>query len=609
MPEPVETLLQRGLAHQQGGRPDLAHALYRQVLQQEPDNAEAWHLESILALHSGNPSAALKMITHAIEKHENAAAFRITLGAVLRALGRPHDALDAYAAALEKDSSNANAYINRATLLQDMQRHEEALADLSAIVTIAPAEEHSPDRAQLRAQSLFALGRLDEGEATCEDALRRHPDHIGCRLTLAENLETQARLEDALAHARLVLERVPRHLRAATIAAAALRRLGKAAEALETLRWIPVAQLPPDIARSICSQRALAHERLGDNEAALREFTAQNRFADRQASLLPPEAAVKPQRYLDMLTRIRRHLREQAPKWKSLPAPKSWAETSRGQGKSRLASDSEKNSPDGQSLPDGQPWGQHPPVFLIGFPRSGTTLLDQILDSHPRIQVLEERPLLSPLRERLESSPDGYPDALASLTASQRDELRALYHTQLLEAGAHADTLAINKLPLNLIHIALIARIFPEAKLILAIRHPCDAVLSCFMQDFALNDAMANFLTLADSAHLYDEVFSLWNEAQAALSPAAHTIRYEDVIADMRSELSRLLDFLSLPWEDALLDYAAHARKRFIRTPSYAQVTGGLHDRSIGRWRNYAAQFAPHMERLAPHIAAFGYEE
>lgn len=577
MPETTETLLRRGLAHQQGGRPDLAHALYRQVLQQEPDNAEAWHLESILALHSGNPGAALKMITHAIEKHENASPFRITHGAVLRALGRPHDALAAYAAALEKDGSNANAYINRATLLQDMQRHEEALEDLAAIPRIAPAEEHSPDRAQLRAQSLFALGRLDEGEKVCEEALRRHPDHIGCRLTLAESLETQARLEDALAHARHVLERVPRHLRAATIAAAALRRLGKPAEALETLRWIPVAQLPPDIARSICSQRALAHERLEDTDAALREFVAQNRFADRQASLLPPEAAVKPQRYLAMVSRIRRHITQQAPNWKPLPNAKSW--------------------------------GEHPPVFLIGFPRSGTTLLDQILDSHPRIQVLEERPLLSPLREHLESLQHGYPDSLASLTAKQRDELRALYQSQLREAGAHPDTLAINKLPLNLIHIALIARIFPEAKLILALRHPCDAVLSCFMQDFALNDAMANFLTLADSAHLYNEVFSLWNEAQAALPLAAHTIRYEDVIADMRGELSRLLDFLSLPWEDALLDYAAHARKRFIRTPSYAQVTGTLHDRSIGRWRRYASHLAPHLPQLAPHIAAFGYEE
>ena len=573
MSESDEDLLRRGIAHQEAGRPDRAHALYQQVLRRSPGNADAWHLDGIVAFRSGNLAAAERMIAHAVERNPQTSLFRVTLGNVLRALGRHLPALDAYNAAVERDPDAANARLNRATLLQDMQRHEEALADLDAILRLVPGQESSADLAQLRAVSLIALGRKEEGARLCEQALQRHPDHAGCRLGLAESLEGQARLEEALTHALHVLERLPGHWRAAVLAAAIHRRQGDAAAAIERLRPIDADRLPPPAARRVHAERALAFDRMQDAEAAYREFEAQNRIAQRQCAGAPVDKNL----YLQTVRQLRRQMEADAPStWRRLRRPASW--------------------------------GRHPPAFLVGFPRSGTTLLDQILDAHPDIHVLEERPVLLALRDRLDALPQGYPAALGQVDARLRDELRALYRDGLRQAGAPEDRLTVNKLPLNLIHAGLIHRVFPDARVILALRHPCDAVLSCFMQDFALNNAMANFLSLEDGVRLYGEIMGLWGDCRARLGLEAREVRYEDVVADFDGEIAGLLEFLCLPWNDAVRDFAAHARGRLIRTPSYEQVTGALHDRSIGRWRRYRKWLEPHLPALAPHIAALGYD-
>ena len=573
MEKSEEELLRRGIAHQDAGRPDLAHALYQQVLRHNPANADAWHLDGIIAFRAGNLGAAEKMITHAIKQNPQAFLFHVTLGNVLRAQGRHLCALDAYNTALERDVDAASAYFNRATLFQDMERHEEALADLDAILRLVPKEKSSPDLARLRAVSLITLGRKTEGMRLYEEALQRHPDDIGCRLGLAENLEAQAQIDEAFTHVRHVLQRFPQHWRAATLAAVLERRKGDPAAAVRQLQSIDTSKLPFAAARRVHSERALAHDRLGESDAAMREFAAQNLIAQKECAASPLDK----NRYLQTVQKLREHMEGDAPRaWRKLPRP--------------------------------APWGEHPPVFLIGFPRSGTTLLDQILDAHPDIHVLEERPMLAVLRDRLQELPGGYPAALGTMDAKMRDGLRALYRSQLQQSGAPENRLIINKLPLNLIHTGLIHRVFPEARLILALRHPCDVVLSCFMQDFALNNAMANFFTLEDSARLYDEVLSLWNVFRARLDVQVHEIRYEDVLAAFDAEVARLLGFLSLPWNDAVRDFAAHARGRFIRTPSYEQVTGALHDRSSGRWRRYRQWLEPHIVTFSSHIAALGYD-
>ena len=151
------------------------------------------------------------------------------------------------------------------------------------------------------------------------------------------------------------------------------------------------------------------------------------------------------------------------------------------------------------------------PIFLVGFPRSGTTLLDTILRSHPKIKVIEEKPMVLKMISKIKNN------NLYSLENISPTEIQYLQEEYLSELKKHTNvddksTLFIDKLPLNIINTGEILRIFPNARFILALRHPMDCVLSCFMQDFKLNDAMNNFLNLEDAANLYKNTMELWNQ-------------------------------------------------------------------------------------------------
>ncbi len=163
---------------------------------------------------------------------------------------------------------------------------------------------------------------------------------------------------------------------------------------------------------------------------------------------------------------------------------------------------------------------------------------------------------------------------------------------------------------MNTINVGLILRVFPAARFIVAVRHPCDVCLSCFMHDFRLNGGTANFFSLQDAARLYRKVMDLWRQFVRVLPHPYHIVRYEDLIDDFEGETRRLLRFLDLPWNDAVLAHVEQAkRRRWISTPSYSQVTEPIYRRARYRWRRYADFLAPVMDVLKPHIEAFGYQQ
>ena len=252
-----------------------------------------------------------------------------------------------------------------------------------------------------------------------------------------------------------------------------------------------------------------------------------------------------------------------------------------------------------------------PLVFLVGFPRSGTTLLDQILDSHPQIQVIEEKPLLAELVQRLSTMGPGYPDTLATLSTQDIESLRGHYFARArqyveLRHGAWL----VDKMPLNIVHAGLCARVFPEAKYLLALRHPCDTCLSCFMQPFAHNEAMASFYTLDDSAALYDLTMGLWRQYTMLFPFQVHAIKYEDLVEDFTAQVGRLLEFLDIPWDDSVADYARHATRRgHINTPSYNQVTQPIYRSARYRWLRYRPWLGAVEDRLRPWLAFFSYQD
>ena len=248
--------------------------------------------------------------------------------------------------------------------------------------------------------------------------------------------------------------------------------------------------------------------------------------------------------------------------------------------------------------------------FLIGFPRSGTTLLDTILRGHPDIIVIEEKPILGGLITRFKI--DETPDALSRMT---NDDIKTLRTSYLELIAAEADTdisgkLVVDKFPLNIQHAGLIKCLFPEAKIIFALRDPADCVLSCFMQNFTLNTAMASFLSIEQAGATYDAVMDLWTNYEARLDLNTHYLKYEDLVSDLPRTIKPLLAFLNMPWVESMSDYQKTATQRKnINTPSYDQVTQPLYSQAKQRWRRYESHLAPILPLMRKWSAHWQYPD
>lgn len=252
------------------------------------------------------------------------------------------------------------------------------------------------------------------------------------------------------------------------------------------------------------------------------------------------------------------------------------------------------------------------PVFVLGFPRSGTTLVEQTLTAHPRIAAGDELPLINDITgimPRMLNSPLAYPEALAELwMGDQRaglDNLRDWYLQKVEQMGILTDGAAwfTDKMPLNETHLGLIALLFPESPMIHVIRHPLDIMVSAMSNHFTHGFFCANALETA--ATHYVRVMELVQHYRAEMALRYIPIRYEDMVDDQENTVRAILDFIGEPFDDRCL--AFHENRRYARTASYAQVTEKLYDRSRFRYRHYRQHLEPAIEILRPSIERLGY--
>ena len=251
------------------------------------------------------------------------------------------------------------------------------------------------------------------------------------------------------------------------------------------------------------------------------------------------------------------------------------------------------------------------PIFMFGFPRSGTTLLDTILRSHPMIEVVEEKPAINNMINSLNKLSESYLEKNFDIDKKKIDVIIAEYTQEIKSYIKNPDPhkIYIDKLPLNIIYIAEIQKIFPQAKFIISLRHPCDCVFSSFIQNFKLNDSMSNFLTLEDTAYMYDLVMRLFKIYKTKFNFNFREIKYENIVTNFNNEINSLLKFLEIPWNDSVLNYQKTANERErIFTPSYDQVIKPLYTKSIGRWTKYKSKFSKVYPTLEPWIKEFNYE-
>ena len=247
-------------------------------------------------------------------------------------------------------------------------------------------------------------------------------------------------------------------------------------------------------------------------------------------------------------------------------------------------------------------------VFLIGFPRSGTTLLEQVLASHSAIESLEERDCLIDAANDFIHSAEAL-DRLAGLDDAALEPYREAYWRRVGEGGfASSRAVFIDKMPLNTVLLFLIARLFPKAKILFALRDPRDVVWSCFRRRFVMNAQMYEFLTLEGAAAYYDAVMQLGGIFQDKLGLDTHILRYEDMVGDFEGAVRTLCAFLGVEFQDSMHDFAKTAARRAIATPSAAQVARGLFTQGHGQWQRYARDLAPILPTLAPWVENFRYD-
>jgi Flp pilus assembly protein TadD len=264
-----------------------------------------------------------------------------------------------------------------------------------------------------------------------------------------------------------------------------------------------------------------------------------------------------------------------------------------------------------QTWPGAQPSQEGPQthVFLVGFPRSGTTLLEQVLASHPDVATMEERPCLIDSATAFFGA-NADLDRLAALSNAELQPWRDAYWKRVTEAEAPLNKpVFLDKMPLNAVFLPLIARLFPKAKILLALRDPRDVVLSCFRRRFAMNAGMFEFTALESTAAYYAAVMNLVDIYRDKLALDITEARHESLVGDFDGEASRLCAFLGLEFNDAMRAFAGRAHDQKIDTPSAAQVARGLSDAGVAQWRRYGPQLEPAFPVLAPFVARFGYPE
>jgi tetratricopeptide (TPR) repeat protein len=251
------------------------------------------------------------------------------------------------------------------------------------------------------------------------------------------------------------------------------------------------------------------------------------------------------------------------------------------------------------------------PVFVVGFPRSGTTLLEQILDAQPGLVSFDEQPFLAKTLLQLQQMGLDYPAQLHQISQQQTKQLRQYYFQQAQTKVGNLDgRRLVDKNPLNWARLPLIRALFPNASVILALRHPCDVILSCYMQNLrstVLSGAFSHFNRIAD---LYIALADYWQRIAPQLHMPVMISRYENLVQMPEQSTKQLAEFLGLPWSESWLNSASYAKhKAIIHTPSYAQVLEPLNTRALNRWQHYREFFDPEvMERLKPSVQAMGYQ-
>lgn len=249
------------------------------------------------------------------------------------------------------------------------------------------------------------------------------------------------------------------------------------------------------------------------------------------------------------------------------------------------------------------------PVFIVAFPRSGTTLLEQVLDAHPGLQTMDEQRFLLDAQQSLQGQGLDYPGGLGEATPAQLAEARRHYWAQVATKVQLAPgQRLLDKNPLNMLRLPVIRRLWPHAPILLAIRHPFDVITSNYFQHFRAPDFARLCRDVESLADGYARFFDFWYQQVELLQPRVLEVFYEAFVTELEPQARRVAAFCGLPWHEAMLEPSRHALSRgYIATPSYHQVVRPVSRQAVDRWRRHAPHLLPHQGRVAHLMQRWGY--
>jgi tetratricopeptide (TPR) repeat protein len=556
----ADSQFQAALRHQTGGRLAEAEAGYCQVLSRDPKHVGAQHNLGMVKLDQGHAGAALAHIHYAIELAPNLAEARNTLGNALRQLGRTADAEASYRKAVDLNAGYAGAWFNLATLLHGQGKNDEAETGYRRAI-----EANARHRdAHINLSNLLRASRPEEAMRLVQRAVEIDPNSDLAHNNLGNLLRDFDRLNEAAESYRRAVAANPRNAVAMLNLGTVLNHVGGTAESADVLRRAieldpgkgePYFQLATTV-KLACDDPAVA---------AMRKLCDDPGTSDRDRMF----AAFGLGRVYDgegLYDEAFRH-------W--LIANRLQRATLRFdiRNEERIVASirNQYTKPFLDSAPRSE-ISDDTPIFIVGMIRSGTTLTEQILASHPLVVGGDELPW--------------FPELARSLRSFDTDELTRIgqaYIDQLRERFGSGPRFITDKLVGNWLYIGLIHLALPNARIIRTSRHPYDVCLSAWSSWFVDFHAYCYDMTeLATFYRLFHELSGHWDQV---LPGKVHHQRYESLIEDPETSVRRLLDFCGLPFDQKCLDF--HTSQRRVRTASSQQVREKLHTRSVERWRHY----------------------
>ncbi|MGE0083702.1 MAG: tetratricopeptide repeat protein [Desulfococcaceae bacterium] len=601
--------------HQKGKLPE-AEDIYLRILSVNPNHADALHLLGLMDYHKGQYAAAADKIGRAIRVNPGNAAFYSNMGSALKCMGNLEQAADFYLKSLEINPGYADAHYNLGVTLKALGRTDDAIACYQKAVDLKP--DYCEAYANL-GSAFRDLGRIDDAIAFFRKALEINPSYLPAYNNMGNAFKDRGELGQALACYRKALETDPAYVKTLVNMGNIFNDMGKLDDA--SACFAKVRETEPDSHWAAAGQ-AKVQMRKGDFAGAcdlllpLMQSGTDNidavitfaqvspRFGHQQSAIAFLEKRLRG--YIGDSDSLRQMYFSLGYLYdKNQEYDRAFAYYQKANALRPRNFDPQQHENHISSLIRSYPHNAERitsdndsriPVFILGMPRSGTTLVEQILSAHPQVFGAGELPHISNIVSSLHKiigHAEPYPNCISALSKAVLNSLTAQYLTEIRKFSSDALRIT-DKMPANFLYIGLISQLFPKAAIIHCNRNPKDTALSVYFQNF-LGSHTYSF-DLESIGIYYREYARLMRHWQDLPGISLLNVCYEELVENPEKISRQMLDFIGLEWDEICLKF--YQSERSVMTSSFQQVREPIYKQSAGRWKHYEKYLKPFADAL-----------